>query len=158
VQTETKAVVWEWLPGIVAGLMPLVVYGIVVTVIPEEMPPHHPVVHVVRNGWIAHLLVWSIVTSTVSTLMAYPRLFSFRQQGAAAGGASLGLVMLNTLMLVFSVALYTLHETRLVKVDLTITAIIFTSAIGFTSLIIEFVIANLRIRLRNPDGVSDHAL
>lgn len=146
---QTKRVIWDWLPGIVAGLMPLCIFGVVsmyVTAI--GLPEGHPDVmeDMIRDGWVGHLLVLSIVTSTVSTFTAYPRLFMEKEAGAQIGGGSLMFVMLNTLILILSAVLYAIHELHLPReIALRVAGIvaIFAAAV---SLYLEFAISNHQLQ------------
>jgi hypothetical protein len=115
---EMKGVIWEWLPGVAAGFMPLFVFLLVKA---QAMPDPHltgaaaaQAAHLASartiGGLAEHLVVFAIVTSTVSTFTTYPRLFARGRADPTIGPASLGLVMLMTFMLVFSTAEYVLHE------------------------------------------------
>jgi hypothetical protein len=99
-----------------------------------------------RSGLTAHFLVLAIVTSTVSTFTAYPRLFSENLSGEAIGRGSLGLAMANTLILVFSASIYTLHEQYDPRSDLLVLSMVVAGLSGLMSLWLEFAIANLRLR------------
>jgi hypothetical protein len=143
---ELKQVIWEWLPGVVAGLIPLVVFLLVASQTggmshddPAAAARHF------HDGLVGHLLVFGIVTSSVSTFTAFPRLFSHSREGEPIGQQSLGLVMVITLILVFSVALYVLQEARVASGERIIASLVIVGSAIVTSLYIEFSIANLRL-------------
>jgi FtsH-binding integral membrane protein len=145
---DLKEVIWEWLPGVVAGLIPLVVFLLVANQVP---PPHGDPAAAAqhyREGMVGHLLVFGIVTSSVSTFTAFPRLFSYRSDGEPMGQQSLGLVMMITLILVFSVALYVLQEARVTNGQTVFAGLVIVGSAILTSLYIEFSIANLRLARR----------
>jgi hypothetical protein len=157
VTKDFKRVVWEWLPGVVAGFMPLFVFILVKAHVIPPVPPEatkspEAMAHFAKvtaghfwYGLTEHLIVFSIVASSVSTFTSFPRLFSESLEDAPIGRASLGLVMAITLILVFSVAMYALHEARVTGNGVTWTAGIVVLVTLGVSLYMEFAIANLRL-------------
>ena len=143
---ELKRVIWEWLPGVVAGLIPLVVFLLVASQTggTPQADPAAAALHY-HDGMVGHLLVFAIVTSSVSTFTAFPRLFSYSREGEPIGQQSLGLVMVITLILVFSVALYVLQEARVASGQTIVASLVIVGSAILTSLYIEFSIANLRL-------------
>lgn len=98
------------------------------------------------DGLTEHMLIFSIVTSCVSTFTSFPRLFFYREEETPLGLGALGFVLLTTLILVFSVAIYALHE----AVDTRDTAfwgglalLVVTLAATFY---MEVALANVRLR------------
>lgn len=150
---ELKRVIWEWLPGVVAGLMPLLVFMLVKSqVLPIAAGKTADAAllaaaaeHRFYQGLGEHLIVFSIVTSTVSTFTSFPRLFANSQVDAPIGQASLGLVMLITLILAFSVAMYVLHEAGVTNTNTLWPSATLVLATLVTSLYMEFAIANIRL-------------
>ena len=154
VTKELKSVIWEWLPGMVAGIIPLLIFLAV------SMNGHLPVggdelyeIYVADrfwNGLLGHLLVFSMVTSAVSTFTSFPRVFAKRRENSPIGEASLGLVMCITLILVFSVVMYVMQEDR----DLgnrsgwgaLVIAVLLVVAAAIASFYMEMTIANLRFK------------
>lgn len=152
---KTKQVFWEWVPGPAAGLLPLCIFWVdTLFTLSIDLPNGHPNVH--HDGWIGHWLVLAVVTSTVSTFTSYPRLFAFRLAGEPIGNASLGLVMVNTLILVFSATLYTIHEQHRQAQDMIWSAFAAAIAAAAISLWLEFAIANLKLR-HEANGLTNVA-
>lgn len=151
---ELKRIVWEWLPGVVAGLMPLLVFVLVKSQATSLPTAGNAVVAALEatqrlhDGLAEHLIVFSIVTSTVSTFTSFPRLFANNQEDAPIGQASLGLVMLMTLILVLSVAMYVLHEANFSDASTIWPSVLLVIVTLITSLYIEVAIANVRLARR----------
>lgn len=147
VTRDSKKVVLEWLPGVVAGLMPLAVFLLVKSqlILPEDKAVA-VADHAFRDGLNEHLVVFSIVTSAVSTFTAFPRLFVASQEDESPiGPASLSYVMMITLILVFSVAVYVLQEAAVTD-NSYLPGGLLLGATLLISLLMEFAIANLRLR------------
>lgn len=146
-KSETKRVVLDWLPGVVAGLMPMGVFFLVKSqmVLPAGTKPEQAD-QAFRAGLTEHLVVFSIVASAVSTFTAFPRLFSTsHEDDSPIGPASLGYVILITLILVFSVAMYVLQEAGVTEHSYA-PGLLLLIATVVTSFLMEVAIANLRLR------------
>lgn len=148
-----KHVIWEWLPGVVAGLIPLLVFLFVSV---QADGPTNPTElglwwKSFYDGLLEHLIVLGIVTSAVSTFTSFPRLFSLNREDNPLGQGSLVLVMLITIVLIFSVAMYVMSEARATEMHSVLTGT-FATAVGLavaaaaTSYYIEVTIANLRLK------------
>ena len=155
---ELKRVVWEWLPGLVAGLIPLAVFLLVSVeaIVPTGVNP--------EQWWasfcsslVDHLLIVAIVTSAVSTFTAFPRLFAFNRDDFPLGEGSLVLVMVITILLVFSVAMYVLRQSHGMQdgsfLDSGLwVAVGLALAAAATSYYLEVTIANLRFNHSQQKG------
>jgi hypothetical protein len=153
VTKELKDVIWTWLPGFVAGLVPLVVFLLVSSQVSDVVvPKDHIPVHHYLDGWIGHLLVLGMVTSAVSTFTAFPRLFA---QRGASPDAGLGLLVVMTLTLVVSVAFYVLFEARLSQSHMIYWALFVAGLAWICSFYVELAIANVSlIRKRDRDAAA----
>ena len=138
-------VVLGWLPGVVAGLMPLAVFLLVkAQATPAPNAKAADLSALFWDGLVGHLVVFSIVASSVSTFTSFPRLFaSSQEKDTPIGPASLILVMLITLILVFSVAMYVLEEARITENGFLAGALLMAATVA-TSFYMEVAIANLR--------------
>lgn len=137
---------WDWLPGVVAGFIPLFVFILVhvSVVLPTDAAQGESAR--ILGGLTEHLLVFCIVSSCVSTFTSFPRLFFYRESETPLGLGALGLMMLTTLILVFSVAIYALHEaldTRSVALG---GGIVLALVTLWSTLYMELAIANVRLR------------
>jgi len=147
-EAKTKRVLTEWSSGPIAGLVPLGVFLLIHSVEKAEaLPKGHPRVYGFERDLIGHLLVFAIVTSSVSTFTAFQRLFG-KQASVQLGDASALLIVWNTLILVFSTTLYSLVLSRSAGTGIGIwfysgILVIFTIVV---SIAIEFAIANERLR------------
>jgi uncharacterized BrkB/YihY/UPF0761 family membrane protein len=150
---ELKKVVWQWLPGMVAGIIPLLIFlavsmnkGLGYT---DEISRTFEGYRF-WDGLVGHLLVFGIVTSSVSTFTAFPRVFAKRTEDSAIGDASLGLVMCITLVLIFSVVMYVMQEAREVGTAIgwgaLLVAALLVVAAAIASFYMEMTIANLRFK------------
>jgi len=145
-----KSVIWEWLPGVVAGFMPLFVFLLARSQTSAVVGnPAHPAMPF-ADGFLEHLVVFSIVTSCVSTFTSFPRLFAYNREDAPIGQASLGLVMLITLILVISVAMYALKEAHVLNTDNVVPGVLLVLATLITSIYMEIAIANVRLARLAP--------
>lgn len=102
-----RVVVWDWLPGFAAGLIPLLVFlfvSVEASPPPTETAPQWWAKF--DSGLVDHLLILAMVTSAVSIFSSFPRLF----RGAKRVQGSLVLMILVTVTLVMSVAMYVLRE------------------------------------------------
>jgi hypothetical protein len=138
--------------------MPLMVFMLVKAQVVPSAPPTGAAVNEALarfwDGLTEHLIVFSIVTSCVSTFTSFPRLFSYSLEDAPIGRASLGLVMLITLILVFSVAMYTLHEARVTGAGAAWPASLLVLVTLATSFYMEFAIANVRLARREAHATA----
>lgn len=150
---DLKKVVWQWLPGMVAGIIPLLIF-LAVSMNrrvhdPDEMYRAYASFRF-WEGFVGHLLVFGIVTSSVSTFTSFPRVFAKRKENSAIGDASLGLVMCITLVLIFSVVMYVMQEGRepgeTVGWGAFVVACLLVGAAAIASFYMEMTIANLRFR------------
>lgn len=64
----------EWLPGIAAGLAPMFLYVLAISVSSHhvDLPPGHPTL--VNNGFQTHLLIFTVANSAVSVTSSFPRI------------------------------------------------------------------------------------
>lgn len=97
------------------------------------------------GGFAEHLVIFAIVTSTVSTFTTYPRLLARGVPSATIGFASLGLVMMMTFMLVLSTAEYVLHESSFSEPSAIWPSLFLALATAITSFYMEVTIANVTL-------------
>lgn len=155
---DMKNVIWEWLPGVVAGIIPLLIFLAVSA--NGHVPPGADETYRkfasdrFWDGLLGHLFVFSMVTSAVSTFTSFPRVFAKREENTPIGEASLGLVMCITLILIFSVVMYVMEEARELGETTGwwpfVIAFLLMAAAATASFYMEVTIANLR--LRSPFG------
>ncbi|HVU28767.1 MAG TPA: hypothetical protein VHE36_00065 [Sphingomicrobium sp.] len=102
-----KDVVWDWLPGFAAGLIPLVIFLFVSAMAapPAKETPDQWWKHF-NNGLVDHLIILGLVTSAVSTFTTFPKLF--KGSKPPEGAPVLMIVVIVTL--VISVSMYVLRE------------------------------------------------
>lgn len=151
---EMKHVVWEWLPGVIAGFFPLLIFLFVSA---QATVPQGDIAATTKwwenfhDGLVEHLIVLGIVTSAVSTLNSFPRLFSLNREDTPLGEGSLILVMLTVLILVFSVVMYALQQAKAADTHSLWTGNFWLAAglavvPAVTTYYVEVTIANLRMK------------
>jgi hypothetical protein len=147
--TELKRVIWRWLPGVFAGIVPLLIFLVVASQLSAPSPvAAAAMTRHFHAELVGHLLIFGIVTCTVSIVASFPRLFSFSNEGDPIGMASLGLVMLITFIMALSLVLYALLEARVTDGHSQAAGWLIVGSAVVTSFYIEVAIANLR--LSNP--------
>ncbi len=95
------AAFWEWLPGVVAGGLPMVVFLIGATFpSPAERAT-------MDRQFIAHMLILAIANSSVSIMSSFARLLRGEVTNFLTGGRGpLGLMVLTIAILLYVTALY----------------------------------------------------
>lgn len=102
---------WEWIPGVVAGVLPLAVYLLVLGIGGHEAPslsPEHP--PLINNDLEAHLLIFVIANSAVSFVSSHVRLFRLKGLVTEHSRSHLGLNLVTMVALVLGVAVYAILE------------------------------------------------
>jgi hypothetical protein len=148
VTEELKVVLWDWFGALLAGAIPLLIFLFVSA---EAIVPGGQS----ATAWwskfyselVNHLLVISIVTSTVSTFASVPRLV----KGRGSPDGALTLIMVVTIVLVISVAMYVLRQTNVAPI-VSLWGVGFLSALGLvlaaavTSYYLAVTVTNLSLR------------
>lgn len=145
---ELKVVVWDWFGALLAGLIPLLIF-LLVSVTAISTPNEDPAVWWVHfyGELVDQLLVLAIVTSTVSTFTAVPRLV----KGRGSPDGAITLIMIVTVVLIASVVLYVLQQTHVAPV-VSLFGISFLLAVGLvlaasvSSYYLAVTVTNLGLR------------
>lgn len=106
------AALWEWSPGVVAGLFPLLIF-LLSAGMPGHVSTHSnsgPYTDF-TNELLAHMLVLGIVSCAVTVVTSFARLLTGRIPNFLRDGRGpVGLVMLLLFALMYMGALYTSHQ------------------------------------------------
>jgi len=147
-----REIFWNWLPGLVAGLMPMLAFLLVnLEVKAPELPPRHPPIYPFYIGLVGHLFILSIVTAAVSIYSSLPRLFSEPHRATRSREASLYFAILLTLILVTSVTLYALFEARVARAHMLAWSGTIAAFAACVSFLIELAIVNIRLSTNGQD-------
>lgn len=137
---------WEWIPGVVAGVLPLAVYLLVIMIgghESPELPSQHP--RLIDNDLEAHLLIFVIANSAVSFVSSFVRLTRLKGPVTAHSRAHLGLNLVTLTALVLGVAVYAVLEIGTDGLGLTVASfsLLFLSLVP--SFFVEISLARIAI-------------
>ncbi len=142
--------IWEWLPGVVAGWLPFMMFLIGAPFADRHTPKLAlEVSQHLTSGMTVHMLILGITNSTVSIVMAFWKLYSMElPQYLRSARRPVASVMISLAILLYQTSLYAWQEW-----GPTGPAMIWIAGVGlFSSLVIslylEFSVASLRARAR----------